>query len=240
MKYDKETISAFSKNPLGIISLFLFMIYGVAALVVGTGSFDVFSQRLLIFFIVIYPLIVLAVFVKLVISHHAKLYAPTDYRDDSNFLKVIQNPMHNYFEEIERKRNNVISDVVMTIRDEKSIDKMKNEITRAFIKSMVITNIPSILFAIAHSINNNTKIAPDPEFGHPQLIVKDEVIATYVSKYLIKELEDLHNKGIINLQNTDPIYFRVTDFAKPFIMEIAMELRENERNIFERLIEKVQ
>lgn len=45
LKYDKDTINAFSKNPLGIISLFLFLIYGVAALVVGTGSFDILSQR---------------------------------------------------------------------------------------------------------------------------------------------------------------------------------------------------
>lgn len=178
MKYDKETINAFSKNPLGIISLFLFLIYGVAALVVGTGSFDVFSQRLLNCFIVVYPLIVLAVFVKLVISHHAKLYAPTDYRDDTNFLKVVQGPPTRELDEIEQERNNVISDVVQTIRDEKSIDKIKDEITRALIKSMVVTNSTSILFAIAHFINNNTEIVPDPEYGHPQLIVNDEVIAT--------------------------------------------------------------
>lgn len=75
MKYDKDTINAFSKNPLGIISLFLFLIYGVAALVVGAKTFDLISERILICFIVIYPIIVLVVFTKLVMNHHTKLYA---------------------------------------------------------------------------------------------------------------------------------------------------------------------
>lgn len=93
----------FLKIPWESFPYFLFLIYGVAGLVVGTGSYDVFSQRVLIFFIVIYPVIVLGVFVKLVISHHSKLYAPTDYRDDINFLKVIHGPINNDLEEIEQK-----------------------------------------------------------------------------------------------------------------------------------------
>lgn len=193
---------------------------------------------MLICFIVIYPLIVLTVFVRLVISHHAKLYAPTDYRDDINFLKVVQGPTTRELEEIEQERNNVISDVVQIIRDENSIDKIKHEITRALIKSMVVTNSEDILFAIAHSINNKTEIVTDPEYGHPQLIVNDEVIAIYVSSYLIKELEDLKNKGIIVLRSTNPVDFRVTDFAKPYLLDIATEMKEKKEKILIKMLSK--
>ena len=68
------------------------------------------------------------------------------------------------------------------------------------------------------------------------MIVKDEIIATYVRRHLIKELEDLHNKGVIILQDIDPIYFRVTEFAKPYLMEIALELKEHEAKVLKELL----
>jgi hypothetical protein len=43
----------------------------------------------LIIFIVVFPLIVLATFYKLVIHHHGKLYAPSDFKDDKSFLRTL-------------------------------------------------------------------------------------------------------------------------------------------------------
>ena len=43
----------------------------------------------LIWFVVLFPLLVLAAFYRLVTKHHGKLYAPADYKDDKSFLKTL-------------------------------------------------------------------------------------------------------------------------------------------------------
>lgn len=78
-----------ASNPLGIIALFISMIYGFACLVVGMGSSSLESELmyLLIWFLVLFPVIILISFLFLVVFHHQKLYAPKDYRDEENFFK---------------------------------------------------------------------------------------------------------------------------------------------------------
>lgn len=77
-----------ARNPLGVIAAFLSLIYGMSALVTGVAlkSLTVWNQGVLVLFIVAFPLIMLAAFLWLVISHHRKLYAPGDYRSDEGFL----------------------------------------------------------------------------------------------------------------------------------------------------------
>lgn len=93
-----DTLSAFGKtarglarNPLGIIALFIVLIYGFASLVVGFSDRLVGTEKLpLIWFLVIFPCLVLAVFGWLVSRHHTKLYAPSDYRGDESFIQASQ------------------------------------------------------------------------------------------------------------------------------------------------------
>ena len=82
-----------AKNPLGIIALFIVMIYGFAALVVGaTGDSITSDQRWpLIWFLVLFPVIVLLVFAWLVSKHHQKLYAPSDFQDERMFIGLLSN-----------------------------------------------------------------------------------------------------------------------------------------------------
>ncbi len=86
-----KTASGLSKNPLGIIALFIVLIYGVAALVLGfTGNSLEPNQRWpLIWFLVLFPVIVLAVFTWLVSRHPTKLYSPSDFREETHFLQAI-------------------------------------------------------------------------------------------------------------------------------------------------------
>lgn len=78
-----------TKNPLSVIGLFIVLIYGFACLVLGKSSdnFNTLGNTILIGFIVIFPNIILWVFYKLVTEHHQKLYAPGDYKDESNFFR---------------------------------------------------------------------------------------------------------------------------------------------------------
>ncbi len=79
-----------AKNPLGIIALFISLIYGFACLVLSTSidNFKTSCERLpLIWFIIVFPILILWAFVYLVKNHHEKLYAPSDFKNEDNFLK---------------------------------------------------------------------------------------------------------------------------------------------------------
>jgi hypothetical protein len=79
-----------ARSPLGIIALFIVLVYGFAALVTAfAGSFQPGERVPLIYFMVIFPVLVLAVFGWLVSRHINKLYAPSDYKNENLFYQAI-------------------------------------------------------------------------------------------------------------------------------------------------------
>ena len=76
------------KNPLGIIALFVSLIYGISALLLGKTIENLTpeNQTHLVYFIIAFPCVVLGVFAWLVSYHHTKLYGPSDYRSDKSFI----------------------------------------------------------------------------------------------------------------------------------------------------------
>lgn len=84
-----RTAKGLARNPLGIIALFIVLIYGLAALVTAFAASLTPDERLpLIWFLVIFPIIVLVVFAWLVSRHSGKLYAPGDYKNEDNYVRV--------------------------------------------------------------------------------------------------------------------------------------------------------
>jgi hypothetical protein len=84
------TASKLARNPLGIIALFIVLIYGIACLTFGfSHNLPEKSAWIFISFIIIYPLVVLFVFYRLVTKHHTKLYAPADFPRPEDFLQCI-------------------------------------------------------------------------------------------------------------------------------------------------------
>ncbi|MCD8529958.1 MAG: hypothetical protein LRY66_01025 [Saccharospirillaceae bacterium] len=81
----------FARNPLGIIALFISLIYGFASLLLDSAAEKLTEAERwpLIIFIVIFPMMVLVAFYKLVTKHHGKLYAPGDFKDDKSFLRTL-------------------------------------------------------------------------------------------------------------------------------------------------------
>lgn len=79
-----------ARNPLGIVALFISLIYGMSALLLGAsiGSLTSQNQTILVLFIAIFPFVVLFVFTWLVTRHHTKLYGPGDYRSDRGFIEA--------------------------------------------------------------------------------------------------------------------------------------------------------
>lgn len=78
-----------ARNPLGIIALFIVLVYGFAALVTTFNSSFSPAERLpLIYFLVIFPVLVLGVFTWLVSAHSNKLFAPSDFKNEDNYVKM--------------------------------------------------------------------------------------------------------------------------------------------------------
>jgi hypothetical protein len=82
-----------TRNPLGIVALFISLIYGMSAILLGASIKELspHNQTILVLFIAIFPFVVLAVFGWLVARHHMKLYGPSDYRTDKSFLDAFGN-----------------------------------------------------------------------------------------------------------------------------------------------------
>jgi CheY-like chemotaxis protein len=79
-----------SRNPLGIIALFIVLVYGFAALTLTfAGSLKDGERLVLVSFLAVFPVLVLGVFTWLVIGHSRKLFGPADFRNEENFVRVI-------------------------------------------------------------------------------------------------------------------------------------------------------
>ena len=85
-----QTAKSLAKNPLGIIALFIVMVYAIAGLVINFASPDFYQSPYhpAVMFLVIFPLCVLFVFTYLVSRHHQKLYSPSDYIIPDDFAKT--------------------------------------------------------------------------------------------------------------------------------------------------------
>jgi hypothetical protein len=86
-----RTAQRLSRNPLGIIALFIVLVYGIAGLVLGVSSrsLEPSERRPLVWFLVVFPVVVLTVFYRLVTKHHVKLYAPLDFPDAEGFFRAL-------------------------------------------------------------------------------------------------------------------------------------------------------
>lgn len=88
---DSKSLKDLARNPLGIVALFISLIYGFASLLLGASAEKLGEAERwpIIIFIVVFPFAVLAVFYRLVTNHHGKLYSPSDYKDDNSFLRTL-------------------------------------------------------------------------------------------------------------------------------------------------------
>ncbi|SOE91886.1 Response regulator receiver domain-containing protein [Burkholderia sp. D7] len=78
-----------ARSPLGIIALFIVLVYGFAALVTTFNSTFTPPERMpLIYFLVIFPVLVLGVFAWLVSRHANSLFGPSDFKNEDNFVKM--------------------------------------------------------------------------------------------------------------------------------------------------------
>jgi CheY-like chemotaxis protein len=84
-----RTARSLSRNPLGIIALFIVLVYALACLVVVTGGSLTSAERLpVIYFLVVFPFVVLGVLAYLVAFRAGQLFAPSDFKNEATYLKL--------------------------------------------------------------------------------------------------------------------------------------------------------
>ncbi|WP_028835946.1 MULTISPECIES: hypothetical protein [unclassified Pseudoalteromonas] len=129
LKISKDQI----RNPLGIVALFISLIYGFASLLLGSSAdkLEPLERWPLILFIVIFPFSVLYVFYKLVTDHHGKLYSPSDYNTDDSFLKTLS------VKELEIKLEEDVNEAVATQLNTSKNEASVEQLSRADIKGKI-------------------------------------------------------------------------------------------------------
>ena len=102
------TAKSLARNPLGIVALFIVLVYAMALVALFA---PVNHKLVIVCFLVLFPVLVLAVFAWLVAKHHHKLYAPRDFRDDQSFLHIAANLWA-----AEKKLKNPLSSPISPVR----------------------------------------------------------------------------------------------------------------------------
>jgi CheY-like chemotaxis protein/cytochrome c oxidase subunit IV len=84
-----DATKGLARNPLGIIALFIVLVYGFTSLVTAfAGSFTHEERLPLVYFLVSFPVLVLVVFAWLVSNHSGKLFSPADFKNEDNYVKM--------------------------------------------------------------------------------------------------------------------------------------------------------
>ncbi|EGQ8093210.1 hypothetical protein OC523_007460 [Vibrio vulnificus] len=117
----------FARNPLGIIALFISLIYGFASLLLSVSAEKLTENERwpIIIFIVVFPVLVLMAFYRLVTNHHGKLYAPADFKDDKSFLVTLS--AEEQERKLEKEVNETLGEAIEDIVEEKIVPPTKNQ-----------------------------------------------------------------------------------------------------------------
>lgn len=93
-----------ARNPLGIVALFVVLVYAVTGLVFTFASGFTSSERLLfVVFLVAFPVLIFSTFVWIVVRHHDKLYAPGDYENEDHFVALSKKVDSQVEQEIDKR-----------------------------------------------------------------------------------------------------------------------------------------
>ncbi|MBQ7954166.1 MAG: hypothetical protein IJ282_00290 [Lachnospiraceae bacterium] len=179
--------SNFFKNPIGVIGIFLVLVEAIASFVIVQSTLEKSQNTILVWFIVLFPCLVLGVFYLLVTKHHEKLYSPSDYRDEQNFMKSYNNTTRK--EEIKKVTN------------EQNIECEIDQMDKVGLMNDALVKIMELQKKIVPSIQNSTLTEDEKEEyvssiddylfemeeeGEP---LKVDISPMYKANYLVEELE---------------------------------------------------
>jgi len=227
--------ASLSRNPLGIIALFIVLVYGIAAFVLGVSSKHLEStERLpLIWFLVIFPVIVLVAFYWLVSRHHVKLYAPHDFPNEEGFFRALspteqKQKLENEIQSIDTKALEPTAGKEMTVEMEggRAISSISLRHSYVLAEELAFREIESEFgVSVYRQVAIGRDFGVDGIFYHKNLPVAIEV------KYVRQDKSDLSMTILREVERFRTVS-QSTDKTISFLLALVCEgLTEKQRDI---------
>ena len=189
-----ENAKDLARNPLGIIALFISLIYGLAVLLLSVAADRLTEPERwpIIIFIVVFPVLVLAAFYKLVTLHHGKLYAPGDFKEDNSFLRTLSD------EEREEKLEEEIAESISSKARMKVSSEGRASIpVRDAAYRQLRQEIPKIEESVISMLAKEMKVSAEKDVGIAHTRVKFDAFFGLIAKKLtfveVKVLQSPHS-----------------------------------------------
>ena len=206
-------------NPIGVIALFISFCYGAATIVIGTNIENfrgAIERQPLIWFVIVFPIMVLGVFVFLVVRHHEKLYAPGDFESDFGFYGLTRNEKKEKEKETEKKQETLENMELKEISPTTTSQNDKPSLSVNEIESLIIKKLSSYydrsfsynetaligkngnrMFFDAVSIDPQCSIAVEIKFCSSN--ISDNQFVDKIRQFLIRAREEVSSRLMIIL-----------------------------------------
>lgn len=141
------------RNPLSILGLFITLCYAITEVVfiVGLDKLKGMLERLpFIFFIIIFPFVLLFTVIKLIIKHHPKLYGPSDFKDEKFWWEIASN--EKTYKKYRKEANELFYEKSKNEKDDNSksnLESVKEISTKTNEENMKIEAINNLTSKIA-------------------------------------------------------------------------------------------
>lgn len=219
-----------SNNPLGIIALFISLIYGlaVALLTFSAKHLTTYEKLPLIYFIILFPILILAVFSDLVRNHHWKLYSPKDFKDDKSFLTPL-----NIIEKLNKVSNEFKIDEILITKQPPIINDNKDNKSKSQIKGKILNNSKDINLILNESAEPIFKMNSINNINFMEYFnIEEAVISKLQSRFKTDAIRDM------KIINTDYSFDALFDRNKGPLIATDIKITQN-INSLNNLIEQV-
>lgn len=198
-----KNASGLTKNPLGIIALFISLIYGFACIVLSTSLTNMISEeeRLpLIWFIILFPILILCAFIYLVVNHHEKLYSPSDFREDNSFMQALNG---NRIKRKQKKEAQILEEAEIVPENDPKQDEDEDEQPESYVnnnsnsKTTQLTNVNSDEDLISKYSNAEKWVAKELGLKYNLSIKTNQVIVTKYGQFELDIIGNDNKKAII-------------------------------------------
>lgn len=182
-------------NPLTIIAIFagLAEVAGTVAL----GFLDRDAQNIFIWFVMLFPAVLVALFF-LTLNFNAKvLYAPSDFKDEKNFLNTlgVSKNLEKIQKKLERAEKEIVSRVLSEIKNENDIEKIKlSAIVRKELEP-VQENVEAVRFSVSNFTTENpsAEVFTEGKLLQFDLIKQDVLDALKSAPQKSLEFQEIYN-----------------------------------------------
>lgn len=213
------------KNPLTVIAIFAGLAE-ISGTVVLPFLLDKNIQTTYVWFLMLFPAFLVAVFFLVLYKKHHVLYAPADYKDDETFAKLFQGaPIIEKLRKRDAEADDVIDGDPLT---DATSDARDGEIKNDSAKNEPNTNAVSAVDTLKSSFQGNGLLSEElvgakltKEFGvafernlavkgHPKLVF--DAVATLPDRAIVVETRFTRN-GNVPEERLIPYFERVQEFS---------------------------